>query len=268
MLDFGVAWNALGQPTSLTDANGVVNTFAYDGDGRLTSVTLAATGGAATTTIAYDGVGDIVKVTEGNGAWTSYTYDNARRVSGMTNADGDSATYTRDAMGDATAISLKSGATGAVAFSKSQAFDQLGRLIQSIGVASQTYSFGYDRTDNRTSVADPRSYVFQNGFDALSRLISHAGLSILARTSALRFNLFSCPQPLRPAPFTPLCFQHQSPSRRRDGNTSRLPLPENGRWFLFAAPNNLRDIVFFTPLLLALKLARCRADRTRRQTRV
>ena len=166
------AWNALGQPISLTDPNGIITTLAYDGDGRLKSVTNGAPGPTATTKIDYDGVGNVKMITEPNLAWTSYSYDNARRLTGMTNADGDSATWTRDAMGDATAISLKSGASGTVAFSKSQTFDQLGRLIQSIGFAGQTYTFGYDHTDNVTSVADPRSYVFSNSFDALNRLIS------------------------------------------------------------------------------------------------
>jgi hypothetical protein len=36
----------------------------------------------------------------------------------MTNADGDVKTYGRDAMGDATSITIKSGVTGATAFSK------------------------------------------------------------------------------------------------------------------------------------------------------
>jgi RHS repeat-associated protein len=166
------AWNSRGEPTSITDPNSVVDTLGYDGDGRLTSVTIDSTGTPATTTIAYDGVGEITKITDPIGAWTSFTYDAARRLVGMANADGDSATYTRDAMGNATAVSLTSGATGTVAFSKTQAFDQLGRLIQSIGVSSQTYAFGYDLTDNLTSVTDPASHVFSNGFDALSRLIS------------------------------------------------------------------------------------------------
>lgn len=73
---------------------------------------------------------------------------------------------------DATSISLTSGVTRAVAFSKAQEFDQLGRLTQSIGVSSQTYRFGYDRTGNVTSVTDPISNVFSNGFDPLNRLIS------------------------------------------------------------------------------------------------
>ena len=138
----------------------------------LTSVSIDTAGTPATTTIAYDGVGDITMITEPNGAWTSFTYDGARRLIGMANADGDSATFTRDAMGGATQVVLKNGATNATAFAKTQTFDVLDRLLTMVGVDSQTYTFGYDRTDNVTSVADPRSYVFSNGFDALNRLIS------------------------------------------------------------------------------------------------
>lgn len=166
------AWNALGQPTSITDPNGVVDALGYDGDGRLTSISLNSGGAAATTTLAYDAVGDITKITEPNGAWSSFTYDGARRVSGVSNADGDTVAYTRDAMGNATGLSVTSGATGSTAFSKTQGFDALGRLIQSVGASSQTYSFGYDVTDNLTSITDPSSHTFANGFDALNRLIT------------------------------------------------------------------------------------------------
>nr|WP_275938812.1 RHS repeat-associated core domain-containing protein [Methylocystis parvus] len=45
-------------------------------------------------------------------------------------------------------------------------------MIRSMGAGSQSYQFGYDKTDNLKTVTDPRSNVFSYGFDPLNRLIS------------------------------------------------------------------------------------------------
>ncbi|SDR49088.1 RHS repeat-associated core domain-containing protein [Rhizobiales bacterium GAS113] len=74
-------------------------------------------------------------------------------------------------MGGVTAISRKKG-DGTVTFSRSQTFDELGRLLTAIGASSQTWTYGYDKTSNATSVTDPRSNLYAYGFDALNRLIN------------------------------------------------------------------------------------------------
>ena len=144
------AWNSRGQPTSITDPNGVVTDIQYDGDGRI--VTFAVDVGSqspATAIIAWSVAGDITKITEPNGAWTAFAYDAARRLASVTDSVGNQIAYVRDAFGDATSITVTA-ANGTTAFTKSQVFDQLGRLIQWLGAtpATWTYSFGYDTTDN------------------------------------------------------------------------------------------------------------------------
>ncbi|WP_158813296.1 RHS repeat-associated core domain-containing protein [Methylocapsa sp. S129] len=166
------AWNSLGQPASLTDPNGIVTDITYDGDGRVLTIAVGVGSDTpATTIIAWSVAGDITKITEPNGAWQAFAYDDARRLTTVTDSLGNATAYVRDAMGNATSVTLVRANT-TTAYAKSQVFDQLGRLFQSIGVSSQTYAFGYDRTDNVTSVTDPQSNVFSNGFDALNRLIS------------------------------------------------------------------------------------------------
>ena len=165
-----MAVNSAGQPTSITDPNGIVSTLSYDGRGRLTSFGLDAGGTPSTTSIQYDASGDVTKITEPNGAWNAYTYDGARRLTTITSALGETLNYVRDAAGNATSVTgLR--ADSSTAFSKSQAFDALSRIIQLIGASSQTFSYGYDKTNNLTSVTDPSSNVFSYGFDALNRLI-------------------------------------------------------------------------------------------------
>jgi RHS repeat-associated protein len=167
------ATNGLGQPTKMTDANGVVTNLSYDARGRLTSVSVDANNTPATTSIAYNATGDVTSVTDPIGATTTLTYDSARRVTQVKNAVGETINYTLDAMGNATAI-VNATSSGATAFSKTRVFDELGRFIKQMGAvpANSTYQYAYDRTDNLVAVTDPRSNVFSNGYDAVNRLIT------------------------------------------------------------------------------------------------
>ena len=49
--------------------------------------------------------------------------------------------------------------------------DELGRLMRSIGAASQQTNYGYDRTDRLLAVSDPRSSLYVYVYDAISKLI-------------------------------------------------------------------------------------------------
>src|SRR6185369_4310563 len=60
---------------------------------------------------------------------------------------------------------------GAIVRQQTFAYDELGRLLQSIGAGSQTWSFAYDKVGNPTAVTDARGNTFQYAYDALNRLI-------------------------------------------------------------------------------------------------
>ena len=77
----------------------------------------------------------------------------------VTNATGETISYAYNANGDVTATTVKS-AGGAIVRQQSALFDELGRLMRSIGAASQTVDYDYDRTNNLTVVTDPRSNLF------------------------------------------------------------------------------------------------------------
>jgi RHS repeat-associated protein len=136
----------------------------------VTKISVDTANTPATTTFAYDAVGEVTKVTRPNGVYETYAYDSARRLTSVTNSAGEKIAYTRDTMGNATSIAITR-ANGSSAYQRSQVFDELGRLIRSIGAGSQTQRFGYDRASNLVSVTDPRSNVFSYGFDSLNRLI-------------------------------------------------------------------------------------------------
>ncbi|MBX9925821.1 MAG: hypothetical protein K2Y05_05645, partial [Hyphomicrobiaceae bacterium] len=164
--------NGRGQPTQITDPNGIVSNLTYDFQGRLLTVTVNPGATQAVTTLTYDGVGDITRITRPDGSFLSYTYNDARRLTTVTNNTGETINYTYDLLGGVTSRVIKSTA-GAITFSQTQTFDELGRLLKHIGGDfNQTTTFAYEKNNNLKSITDPRSGLYSYGYDSLNRLIT------------------------------------------------------------------------------------------------
>ena len=161
--------DAGGRPLSITDPNGVVTSLAYDARGRLTVVNVNPGPAQARTAIAYDAVGQVTRVTSPDGSFLQYSWSDARRLTSVSNNGGERIDYTHDAMGNVTSRTVKTG-SGAIIRQQSALFDELGRLMRSIGAAGQQTLFSYDRTDNLTAVKDPRGGLFAFAYDGLQRL--------------------------------------------------------------------------------------------------
>ncbi|WP_316233816.1 RHS repeat-associated core domain-containing protein [Bradyrhizobium sp. SZCCHNPS2010] len=159
-----------GQPTMILDPNGVYTSLTYDAVGRLKSTTVDPSGLAAITSIDYNAVGDVIKITRPNGVFLQYIYDDARRVIKVQDNTGATIESDRDNLGNMTARRIKDPA-GILQLSQTATYDELGRLLSFVGAAGQTWTHGYDRTDNEISVTDPRSNVFGSTFDGLNRLV-------------------------------------------------------------------------------------------------
>ncbi|HBP6435031.1 TPA: RHS repeat protein, partial [Pseudomonas aeruginosa] len=115
-----------GKPGSITDANGVTSSLAYTGvDGWLASVSTAG----STTRFDYDAVGQITRVTRGDGSWLSYEYDDARRLVAIGNNLGERLEYDVDTKGNRTAQRIKD-ASGSLVRQQQWAYDELGRLLR------------------------------------------------------------------------------------------------------------------------------------------
>lgn len=160
-------FDSLGNPQSLTDANGVVSELTYSPQGWLASVSTAG----STTSFEHDAVGLITKVTRGDGSWLSYTWDGARRLTNITNNLGETIEYSLDAMGNRTALRLKD-ASSSLTQQQAWVYDELGRLLRSVGAGGQTSSQQYDLNDNPTVSTNPKQHSNTKAYDALDRVVS------------------------------------------------------------------------------------------------
>lgn len=165
------AWNGRGQPTTIVDANGVTTNLTYDIHDRVLTITVDPGSNQSHYVFEYDAVGNLTKITRPEGGWLAYTYDAGSRLTGIENDRGETQGFTPNAMGDPTAITVRTSG-GSITRQQNFAYDELGRVIQAIGAGSQTTGFGYDKVDNPTSVTDARGKLWQTAFDGLNRVIA------------------------------------------------------------------------------------------------
>lgn len=156
-----------GNPQNLIDANGVQTSMTYTPQGWLASASTAG----STTSFEHDAVGLITKVTRGDGSWLSYTWDGARRLTKITNNLGETIEYSLDAMGNRTAQRLKD-ASSSLTQQQTWVYDELGRLLRSVGAGGQTSAQQYDLNDNPTVSTNPKQHSSTQAYDALNRVVS------------------------------------------------------------------------------------------------
>lgn len=130
-------FDTYGNPQTVIDANNVTSSLSYTPQGWLASVSTAG----STTSFEYDAIGQITKVTRGDGSWLQYTWSDARRLTAITNNLGEKVEYDYDLMGNRTAQRLKD-ASSNLTQQQSWVYDELGRLLKSIGAQNQTHRFG------------------------------------------------------------------------------------------------------------------------------
>jgi len=165
------AYDARNNPLTLVDANGLTTQLTYDIRGRVVSRTLTANGTTLTTTISYDNVGNLKSIQLSDGQILYYNYDAAHRLVGLSDQEGNRIDYTLNALGKR----LKEDTfdpVNTLVRTRSQVFNILNQLIQSVGAQNQTTSFGYDANGNQLTVTDAANATTTSAFDALNRVIS------------------------------------------------------------------------------------------------
>lgn len=158
-------FDSFGRPQSITDLNGVVTSLTYTPQGWLASSNVAG----ATTQYVYNAVGDVTLITAPDAGYLAYVYDDARRLVGVTNTLGETLAYTLDAMGNRTYSSITH-ANGELARQQQRTYDELGRLLTSVGANGQITRYGYDLNNQLTLRTDARRRRSVLAYDALGRV--------------------------------------------------------------------------------------------------
>jgi RHS repeat-associated protein len=162
------AYNAQGQPLTITDPNSVVTTLGYDSRQRLTSRQV----GSEITTFAYWPTGLLKKVTLPDSSYVQYTYDNAHRLTRIDDGAGNHIDYTLDAMDNRTAENVYD-PTAFLARTHTRVINSLNQIwkdVSAAGTANVTTVFGYDANGNQTTANAPLSRTTTNAYDELNRL--------------------------------------------------------------------------------------------------
>ena len=160
-------YNAMGQPTQISDANGIQTVLTYDARHRLIS---SAVDGTYTTQLDYDAIGQVTRITAPNGNFIDYEYDDARRLKAIEDALGNRIEYTLDSVGNRKKVDVKDDA-GVLLKTQTNIFDELSRTLQNLGANGQDTTYTYDGNDNRLTSTDIGKPTATSQFDALNRLI-------------------------------------------------------------------------------------------------
>lgn len=165
------ARDSAGRVTTFEDVNDVETDLVYDSNGWLESSTVApGTALEAETSYDYDANGNLTKVTLGNGVFLEYSYDNAQRLTGIEDSLGNTVEFTLDNAGNITQTDYNT-ATPTLKYTHDQVFDELSRIIESVGAATQTAEFDYDTNSDLTKYTDPNTNETDYTYDALRRVV-------------------------------------------------------------------------------------------------
>lgn len=161
-------YDYFGNPQTIVDPNGVATTLNYSSQGWVTSVDTSN----GVTRFEYNAVGDIIKTIQGDNSWLTYTWDDARRLIRITNSLEEKIEFDLDPMGNRTAIRL-SDSEGNLTKLHRMVYDELGRLLKSVGAAGQISSTRYDLNDNPTSSTNQNNYIHTGSYDSLDRFVKN-----------------------------------------------------------------------------------------------
>lgn len=161
-------FDAAGSPKTVVDSNGVITNLTYAPQGWVKSLSTATD----TVRLEHNAVGDITKIIRADNSWSTYTWDDARRLIRETNNAGEQIEFDLDPMGNRTAVRIKD-KTGKLTKQHQWVYDELGRLLRSVGAAGQTSQTQYDLNDNPIALTNPRNHSHQRAFDSLNRWVTN-----------------------------------------------------------------------------------------------
>ncbi len=175
-------YDDVGRPTDTVDWNGLETLLTYWPRGWLKSREIKKAADAQnvavdeTSLYDYDVVGDLTKITRPDGSWIQFDYDQAHRLTDIQDSLHNVVLYTLDSGGNRQEEDTYPPGGNLPIKEVHRQFDALGRLWKLIATNSATTALNYDQTANPVLITPPTSLPnrqpIQNGFDALSRLLS------------------------------------------------------------------------------------------------
>lgn len=174
------AFAASGQPTRITDPNGVTTDIVYNTLGQPLTFTLNHPQGARANAISYEADGQVKKTQLSTNASVAFTYNSAGRLVRRSNALDESIQIDLDPAANietSTAprnIPILSGgspiATAGSPFKRTKRNDSLGRSWILAGNSGQSSTNAYDGNGNIISITDASGRVIRNEYDQLNRV--------------------------------------------------------------------------------------------------
>jgi RHS repeat-associated protein len=167
------AYDAHGQPTLMTDANGVQTELEYDARQRLVRSTAAfGTSAAESTIFEYWPTGQIKRVTHPDGSYLTYAYDAAHRLVRVEDNAGNKQEYVLDAAGNRQSTNAYDpyGTLVSVQRRLYNTVGQLWQILSAAGTDVEATVLGYDQNGNETSSIAPLGRVTTKSYDEVNRL--------------------------------------------------------------------------------------------------
>jgi len=153
-------YDATGQLLTTTDPNSGVTTFAWNGNGAMTSRKDAANN---TTTMTPDALGRITSIKDSANNATSLIYDGRDRILTLTDPYTNATSFAYDAAGRRALVTTPRGTTG-------YAYDGEGRVLTVTDPLSNKSTTTYDAAGNVLTRTDPRGNVTRYEYDPVGRV--------------------------------------------------------------------------------------------------
>jgi YD repeat-containing protein len=166
-----VTYDAASNRVSTTDAEGRVTYFEYDALGRVIATTRNYDAGGPTTAItnvrtsvAYDGLGNRVSMTNANGHTTTFEYDSLDRLTEVTDAAGQRVAYTYDAAGNRAGLTYPAGQV------VTYTYDTANRLEAVADWQGGQFGYNYDDAGRLDRLTLPNGITSTYDYDPAGRL--------------------------------------------------------------------------------------------------
>ncbi|WP_038164680.1 RHS repeat domain-containing protein [Verrucomicrobium sp. BvORR106] len=157
-------YDAAGNVTQVTDANGKVSLYTYDSRNRCLTSTDAL---SRQTTLVYDGEGNVLSMTRPDGGVTTAVYDLMDRQTSVTDPKSQTTGYTYDAAGR---LKTMTDARGKV---HTWSYDLAGRPTELLYPDATTEQWTYDDVGNRLTTKTRQGQVATATFDNRNREVTY-----------------------------------------------------------------------------------------------